>query len=263
MTSRLVGIAFLAFLLSACDGGTVEEGIEAYKKRNYEDALEILQSHAKKGSAEAQYWIGTMHSLGKGTNKNPEEAQRWYLLAAEQGHVKAQYSVAHLYYYSLRDRKKAAAWYLKAAEQGHHRAQYSLGKSYLDGEGVKQDIAQAVAWFKKAAEGGGPSAYFILGQLYEQGSQLKQDYWEAAKWYRMAADKGYPLSSMRLGWLHERGLGVDQDDREAVRRYRAAAKYGNLGRFPQSRLDALYKAGRATKADTEFGRKRWYISPDF
>ncbi len=266
MTSRrvrIVGIAFVAFMLSACDGGTVDEGVEAYKSRKFEDALEILRPHAEKGSAEAQYWIGVMHAFGKGTKKNSKEAQRWHLLAAEQGHAKAQYSVAHRYFYSRRDRKKAMAWYLKAAKQGHNRAQRRLGQSYLDGEGVKPDIAQAVAWFKKAAEGGSPSAYFILGQLYEQGNRLKQDYSEAAKWYRMSADKGDPHSSMRLGWLHERGLGVDQDDREAIRRYRAAATYNNLGRFPQDRLNALYKAGRATKADTEFGRKRLYVSPDF
>ena len=262
MLRRFLGLICLGALLGACDGGTVEEGIEAYKKRKYEDALEILTPHAEKGNAEAQLWVGVMHSHGKGTRKDSKEAGRWFVKAAEQGHAKAQYSAAHHFFYTARDRKTAAKWYRRAAEQGHNFAQLRLGDVYLFGEGVTRDTDQAIAWYKKSAEGGRLSAHFILGQLYERGERVKRDYAEAAKWYRLAADKGDPHSSIRLGWLHERGLGVKQDDREAVRRYREGAKYSNLGRFPQDRLNALYKAGRATKADTEVGRKRMYVSPD-
>ena len=45
----------------------------------------------------------------------------------------------------------AVEWYRKAAEQGNIRAQYSLGVMYEAGQGVSQDSVQAYLWYDLAA----------------------------------------------------------------------------------------------------------------
>ena len=45
----------------------------------------------------------------------------------------------------------AAEWYRMAAEQGDIRAQYSLGVMYETGQGVSQDNVQAYLWYDLGA----------------------------------------------------------------------------------------------------------------
>ena len=45
----------------------------------------------------------------------------------------------------------AGEWYRKAAEQGNVRAQYSLGVMYETGQGISQDNVQAYLWYDLAA----------------------------------------------------------------------------------------------------------------
>ena len=54
--------------------------------------------------------------------------------------------------------KRAASWYLKAAEQGHVSAQFNLAKMYALGEGVTTDKAFALAWLIVAASNGDKQA---------------------------------------------------------------------------------------------------------
>ena len=233
---------------------------------DYEEALEILQPHAEQGDAEAQYRLGTIHSY-RLPQKNPEAGFRWYLRAAEQGHMRSQHQVGYSFYYGIsldgvvtRDGKKALAWYLKAAEQGYDPSQLAAADLYRNGEHVKKDMAEALRWYGRAAEQGNEVAQYILGELHERGEDVAKDEAEAAKWYRMGAEQGEPSSAMRLGSLYEDGRGVPQDDREAVRWYREAAQYDNVDPFAQRRLDYLHEQGRASKEDISFEYKRSYRS---
>ena len=49
---------------------------------------------------------------------------------------------------------EAMKWYLKAANQGSLAAQYNIGIMYDKGQGVKQDYSEANKWYQKAAEQG-------------------------------------------------------------------------------------------------------------
>jgi len=62
--------------------------------------------------------------------------------AAVQGDVNAQYSLGLI---SDSD-QESAKWFRLAAEQGHRRAQIFLGSIYLSGKGASQDLVSAHMW---------------------------------------------------------------------------------------------------------------------
>jgi soluble lytic murein transglycosylase-like protein len=99
-----------------------------------------------------------------------------YQPKANQGDADAQFNLALLYYTGVgipRDPKQAVYWYIKAAEQGHVNAQYKLGSLYLDGDGkeVPQDLKQAFFWYTKAADQGHYFAQENRGKILEKMSQ--------------------------------------------------------------------------------------------
>ena len=65
--------------------------------------------------------------------------------------------------------------FLRAAVAGHSEAQLLVYECYLNGHGVREELAKALEWFHKSAESGFVPAQCRLGDFY-QGTQ---DYVEA------------------------------------------------------------------------------------
>ena len=143
----------------------------------------------------------TLQSQAKMDKTEEDVHFEYYLKAAEQGDVKAQYKVA-VYYDEgkgvAQDLEKAEVWYTKAAEQGHASAQYNLGNSYYHGEGVKRDETTAVSWYRKAADQGHAKAQFMMGVCYDKGLGVVNDEVEAVCWYRKAAEQGHAKAQAKL-----------------------------------------------------------------
>lgn len=55
--------------------------------------LGLLQEQAKKGNAEAQEELGRCFYYGHKVEKDHHQAAEWFRKAAEQGNMKAQYSL--------------------------------------------------------------------------------------------------------------------------------------------------------------------------
>ena len=74
---------------------------------------------AERGHVEAQYYLGIMYQWGRCVERNGAEAVPWYRRAAEQGHVLAQNRLAGAYY-AGRDFVRAFMWYtvVKMADAG-------------------------------------------------------------------------------------------------------------------------------------------------
>lgn len=136
---------------------------------------------------------------------------------AEHGDAEAQFDLGRAYdggdifSHILQDSAEAAKWYLKAAEQGHVRAQWNLATLYHLGEGVRQDYTEAFRWLRKAAEQGDADAQRAVGSAYEHGRGVTQDYTEAVNWYRRAAVQGNAHARFNLGTMYRLGLGVPED----------------------------------------------------
>ena len=119
------------FALAGCgnspesDARSWTEGMESYKRGNYELAFKRFKDLAERGNVNAQFNLGVMYRQGQGT---------------------------------AQDDKKAVGWWTKAAEAGHIDAQDNLGLRYARGQGVAQDWVQADKWFTIAAIGGNQTA---------------------------------------------------------------------------------------------------------
>ena len=108
--------------------------------------MTTINQKAESGDANAQAEIGYSYQYGDGVEKNPNEALKWNLLAANQGNPMAQHNLAVMYDEGVdipENNAEAIKWYRKAAEQGHPRAQLNLGIMYWQGEGVTKDLKHA------------------------------------------------------------------------------------------------------------------------
>ena len=113
-----------------------DQGLAAYNRKDYPEALRHFRKAADQEDARAQFNLGGIYSQGQGVPQ---------------------------------DFKEAVKWYRKAAEQGYAGAQYFLGSMYNNGQGVPQDYKEAVKWFRLAADQGLYFAQTILGLMYIQG----------------------------------------------------------------------------------------------
>lgn len=104
----------------------MQEGYQAYAKEDFLNALALLLPFAKKGEAMAQCLVGTIYHMGLGTEKNLEQARRWYLAAGEKGCGLAYNNLAALHIESNTSDKKAweqaARWFDIAVELGFNLA---------------------------------------------------------------------------------------------------------------------------------------------
>ena len=94
----LVLTALQFFLCTAALAATLEDGVAAHARGEYEVALGIFLPLAKQDNMAAQYNLGQMYRKGNGTAVDFAEAARWYRLAAAQGDAQSQYNLGVMYY---------------------------------------------------------------------------------------------------------------------------------------------------------------------
>ena len=117
-TLSIIAVSLLTAVLGCSD---YQDGMAAYKRRDYETALKKLRPLAEKGNSKAQFRLGWMYGHAEGVIQNNEEAVEWYR---------------------------------KAAQQDHAIAQFNLGARYATGKGVVQNYEETIKWYEKAIEQG-------------------------------------------------------------------------------------------------------------
>ena len=60
----------------------IDDGIEAYLKRDYATALKLFRPLAEQGYASAQHSLGVMYANGEGVTQNYVLVHSWFNLAA-------------------------------------------------------------------------------------------------------------------------------------------------------------------------------------
>lgn len=119
--------------------------------------IDAVRRQADRGSAEAQFLVGTALDEGLGLAEDPAAA---------------------------------IDWFRKAAAQDHTLAQHNLGNAFAAGRGVTADAAEAVRWWMLAGRKGDAVVQLRLGEAFERGTGVPHDLAQARRWYADAAGRG-------------------------------------------------------------------------
>ena len=137
----LVAAVCLVLSSAAAWSDEYKNGVKAYQKGQYNDALSFLMPLARHGDPYSQFAIAVMYDDGLGLSQDFDLALEWYRKSAAGGLVDAQYMV---------------------------------GRFYGRGRGVSQDPAQALFWFNVAHAGGHPDAERLQDQQRSQVSRARR-----------------------------------------------------------------------------------------
>lgn len=133
---------------------------------SYDEGLKNLVAKAEQGDVEAMVMVGDCYNRGFHTEKNDQEAHKYYKMAADKGHVQANLMVAI---------------------------------DLLNGIGTVKDKKSGTKYLQVAADGGAAYAQYLLASLYkmeEVGSFGREQI--AMKYFEMAAKQGDAKSQIEL-----------------------------------------------------------------
>lgn len=194
------------------------DGIAAYDRKEFGEAVKLFRAGAEKGGVEAQMMLACCLEYGIGIEKDEKEAEKWIKKAVDAGNAVAQAMYASHW---LRDNREEAVEYLeRSAEQGCVSGQLALASLYLlkdDGASQAVGVAHVMkiaalpltdeksiedyllddedrSHFDRdvsAANGTILLAQYLAGGIYLRGiGGVEEDLDEAEKWFRKAADGG-------------------------------------------------------------------------
>ncbi|MFT3742289.1 MAG: SEL1-like repeat protein [Gammaproteobacteria bacterium] len=217
----------------------------------YSENFSQTEEDINKNQLDAYFGLGLFYQLMEDPLAK-SQALLWFLIAAKQGHVLAQFHVAE-YYMSgevsgIQDAKKSIEWYQLAAENGHSIAQFNLGKYYDSGIGVVQSKAEAVKWFKRAAEQNNCVAQYWLSVTYYHGVGVDKDLKQAVQYTQAAAANGHRQAQCDLAQHYYQGEGIEKDLKKSFKWHKLAADQG-LAKA-QIQLSRYYGRGEGVAPDS-------------
>ncbi len=142
-----------------------QEGVEAYQRADYPQAVLEWQAAAEAGDMAAMRNLGQLYRWGRGVPRDLAKARSWYQKAAELGFDRAQYNLAIMVLTGTggtKDPTRAAYWLQRAVAQGEAAAMVELAGLYDSGVGVAKDPEQVQKLLNQAAAVGEPRAQSIL-----------------------------------------------------------------------------------------------------
>lgn len=167
------------------------ENQEAKAVKEEREEREAFEGSATNGNSDAQYCMG---HCAESEQSDFQKAAEWYKLAAEDGHVAAQWRLGHFYEHGLAGEAndlRAAHWYMRAAAGGHAQAQFCIAVCLEEGRGMTVDDRSALNWHRAAALQGHKMSMFCVGSMYEEGRGTKKSIKEAKHWYAKAVEAGF------------------------------------------------------------------------
>lgn len=134
-----------------------------------DEGLKNLVTKAEQGDVDAMVMVGDCYNRGLHTEKDDQEAHRYYKMAADKGHVQANLMVAIdlLNGIGTPKDKKAGTKYLQiAADGGAAFGQYLLASMYKKGEiGLFGREQKAMKYFEMAAKQGDAKSQVELADM--------------------------------------------------------------------------------------------------
>jgi len=151
------------------DTKEIERARLLMKNRNYEEALAVYLRLAQTQWGQRNYCrIGWMYEFGRGTEKDPRQAEYWYEKAANAGIPAGYYCLALMRYREGRHDEMRALME-RAAEQSYLPAIFDLGQLYMFGIGAPVDRLRAYEYYEQAAAQGHIFAQRAIAQKLIRG----------------------------------------------------------------------------------------------
>ncbi|MEN8147249.1 MAG: SEL1-like repeat protein [Campylobacterota bacterium] len=169
----------------------VNEGLIYLNQGDKKRANKTFKKAASLNNAQAEYLIGIVYEA-----KHIDKAIEWHTKAKEHGIKGARINLARLYD-RKREPKEAQRLYIEAAEDGDAYAQYMLYKQYKKTDNTKTS-GLAVEWVKKSAENGYPPAEYAYGKQLLQEKKTT----DAEAWLTKAYEHGIGAANAALGTLY-------------------------------------------------------------
>jgi TPR repeat protein len=143
---------------------SVRDGIEAWQRSDYTQAIAIWRPLAAKGDADAAFNLGQAYRLGRGVPVNLSAAKGWLEKAALADHLDAQTTLGLLLFDSG-DHSGGIKWLKKAADRGEPRAMLVYGTALFNGDSVRSDPLMAYVYVSRAAAQGLEPAKSTLSDM--------------------------------------------------------------------------------------------------
>ena len=159
-------------------------GKDAFDAENYEQANKFYLMAAEKGNADAMYALGRCFPSGPDLTEEDFIAREWLVKAAEKGHLQAMFTFATFLGGGFGFRYnpwESTKWYLRAAKKGHVNSMYYIGYNYLFGVGARPNEEKGLEWLKKAAAHGSNKAIKELAMYY---TECTDDAEQTAYWVK-------------------------------------------------------------------------------
>ena len=230
----------------------VQEGIEAFNNKKYEEAIACWKESVKKGDIQVIIWSAhayailddykeSLEHLKKISNVELDEAFKERAGMIEKYCLSKRSEIFNegAKYYNTGNYENAIKCFTTAAEQGHLKAQILLAKLYSRGENIQKDKKEAYKWYELAAKQGDVESQREIGIRYFYGDGHTVDMERGIQWLTMAAEQGDTASQIMLADIYYEGNGADQNIKHAMKWYTVLAENGN--EKAQRQLFNLYK----------------------
>jgi len=197
------------------------------QEQSRHEALIQLMSLTEQKHLTASYFLGIQYESGEVLAQDLKRSRELYELAAQGGHVQAQFNLAMLLRSINPGSKEAIAWLKSASDKGLVEASYNLARAYEKGLGVSRDDKLAFDLYQSAEKAGIREASLALALLLIRGGKdIEKNPALGVRKISQMALEGQPQACLNLGILYENGYGVKLDYDKARHWYTRASKLG-------------------------------------
>jgi TPR repeat protein len=206
-------------ILSGCKS-KVDEGVDAYKKKDYVAARALFEENQSDG--QALLYLGRIYAYGLGVPKDVGKALTLYIAAEEHGSAEAMLAHGKMLLNGTgitRDAETGIKLLEKAGANGATDAFLDIGRFYASKEGGKRGVLAADAYQKAKSASGD----YWLSRLYETGTpDIEQDPAKAISLLQASLDRADATKTWRtfvarnLAEFYFWGFGGRPDEGKAI-----------------------------------------------
>jgi len=181
----------------------VAEAKKLLAEDRYDEAWKLLVSEGANGNSYTYAFLGDCLCSGKYWEADKDRGIWFLTSAADNGNPCAMYRLG--FEYLKDDKEEAEYWFMKAAECGVVNAMYSLYRLYKDGDMKPNSSADMLHYLRKSAEAGFRAAEYEYSKyLKDKNPGLSLEY------LKRSAEHGFEDAMYAYGKLLIEG-GNDED----------------------------------------------------